>query len=259
MFLDKAGHDEFEFEKVQDLESWRVAQQTSEVSETSEVLAGMINASRVTESEWNFSVGKNAGLFEKLSECLPKLGDVANIFVGLQTSADDVFIMDLVEEKQNSIRLKSKALNTEWVFEKDLLFPIVSGTDVVRYQDLPERQYVLFPYEIKDDKASLLDIAYIQKEYPKTANYLLENKKQLEDREKGKMKGSRWHGYIYLKNMTRQSIQKLCVPRLVDRLYATYDVQAIHFLDNVDVGGLTLKVGFEEQGLLYLLGFFSFR
>ncbi|MHB8777359.1 MAG: Eco57I restriction-modification methylase domain-containing protein, partial [Anaerolineales bacterium] len=130
MFLDKAGHDEFEFEKVQDLGAWRA--QTSEVLKTSEV-SGMINASRVTESEWNFSVGKNAGLFEKLSEFLPKLGDVADIFVGLQTSADDVFIMDLVEEKQNSIRLKSKALNTEWVFEKDLLFPIVSGTDVIRY------------------------------------------------------------------------------------------------------------------------------
>ena len=57
MFLDKAGNAEFEFEKVQNLDDWRAAQ-TSEVSETSEVLIGKINASRVTESEWNFSVGK---------------------------------------------------------------------------------------------------------------------------------------------------------------------------------------------------------
>ena len=55
MFLDKAGHDEFEFEKVENLKAWRLTQ-TSEVLETSEVLIGKINASRVTESEWNFLI-----------------------------------------------------------------------------------------------------------------------------------------------------------------------------------------------------------
>jgi len=77
MFLDKAGHDEFDFEKVKDLEGWRVAQ-TSEVSETSEVLTGKITASRVTESEWNFSVGASAGLFESLAQMPIKLGDISH-------------------------------------------------------------------------------------------------------------------------------------------------------------------------------------
>jgi type I restriction-modification system DNA methylase subunit len=257
MFLSKRGKDEFEFTKVNDLEDWH-NQQTSEVYETSEV-SGMINANRATESEWNFSVGRDSNLLERLSGFPLKLGDVADIFVGLQTSADDVFIMDLVEEKSHSIRLNSKALNTEWEFEKGLLFPMVSGTDVIRYHDLPERQYVLFPYKIENGKATLLDFHEIQKSFPNTASYLLENKKRLEGREKGKMKGARWHGYIYLKNMTRQTTKKLCVPRLVDRLYAAYDVQAIHFLDNVDVGGLELKHNYDEQGLVYLLGLLNSR
>jgi hypothetical protein len=135
-----------------------------------------------------------------------------------------------------------------------LLFPIVSGTDVNRYSDLPERQYVLFPYIINKENVALIDFDVIKTKYPKAAEYLLLNKKFLEDREKGKMRGSRWYGYIYLKNMTRQTIQKLCVPRLVDRLYAAYDEDGIHFLDNVDVGGLALKQEYEKQGLIYLLG-----
>ncbi len=252
LFLDKQGHDEFEFTKVSDLGNWRNVQ-TSEVSETSEV-SGAINAANLTSAEWNFTVGKGAGLFEKLSRMPVKLGDVADIFVGLQTSADDVFIMDLIEEKANTLRLKSKALDTEWTLEKGLLFPIVSGTDVVRYTDLPERQYVLFPYEIENEKASLVEFSQIQKRFPKTADYLIANKKRLEERENGKMKGARWYGYIYLKNMTRQSTRKLCVPRLVDRLYSAYDIHANHFLDNVDVGGLTLKTEFEKHELIYLLG-----
>ena len=68
------------------------------------------------------------------------------------------------------------------------------------------------------------------------------------------MKGPFWYGYIYLKNMRRQSIRKLCVPRLVDRLYAAYDFDGNHFLDNVDVGGITLKPDYIPQGLNYLLG-----
>ncbi len=53
--------------------------------------------------------------------------------------------------------------------------------------------------------------------------------------------------------MTRQSLPKLCVPRLVDRLYAAYDAHGECFLDNVDVGGVVLKPEFRDQGLMYLL------
>jgi len=183
-----------------------------------------------------------------------KLGDIADIFVGLQTSADDVFIMDLIEETPRTLRLKSKALNTEWTFEKGILFPLVSGTDVNRYRELPERQYILFPYKVDDVSVQLIELDVISKIYPKILAYLMENKKRLEEREKGKMRGPHWYGYIYLKNMTRQSIKKLCVPRLVESLYATYDTEGKHFLDNVDVGGITLKTPYQEEELVYLLG-----
>jgi hypothetical protein len=54
--------------------------------------------------------------------------------------------------------------------------------------------------------------------------------------------------------MARQSIQKLCVPRLVTDLYAAYDFEGNHFLDNVDVGGITLKAAYQKHGLFYILG-----
>jgi len=250
LFLDKEGSKQCHFVKVDDLTAWRINGESAE---------GRIPAKKITSSEWNFVVGKGATLFEKLSGMPMKLGDMADIFVGLQTSADDAFIMDLIEETPHTLRLKSKALNTEWTFEKGLLFPLVSGTDVNRYCDLPERQYILFPYKVDGKSVELIDFDVISKTYPKTAAYLLENKERLEEREKGKGRGAHWYGYIYLKNMTRQSIQKLCVPRLVDKLYGTYDLEGNHFLDNVDVGGITLKTAYEKQGLLYLLGLLNSR
>ena len=245
LFLDKAGNKKFHFIKVDDLSSWR---------NTGEAIEGTIPSSRITATEWNFAVGKDAALFEKLSKMPVKLGDVADIFVGLQTSADDVFIMDLIEETARTLRLKSKALNTEWTFEKGLLFPLVSGTDVNRYCGLPERQYILFPYKVDGALVELIAFDVISKTCPKTAAYLLENKERLEERERGKFKGHDWYRFGRNQNIGIQEQTKLCVPRLVNNLYATYDVEGNHFLDNVDVGGITLKPAYQKQGLLYLLG-----
>ncbi len=212
-----------------------------------------VKAESLSFAEWNFAVGSSAALFEKLKAMPLKLGDVADIFVGLQTSADDVYIMDFVEETTRALRLKSKSLGSSLDFEKDLLFPIVSGTDVKRYGALTERQYVLFPYKIKNESVELIEWKLLNKHYPKTAGYLLKNKKMLEARERGKFKGQEWCRFGRSQNIGIQGRVKLCVPRLVDKLYAAYDKDGSHFLDNVDVGGVTLKEEYKEQGLPYLL------
>ena len=250
LFLTKKPQPEFRFVKVANLAEWRTK---------GEAVEGLLPAVGATGDEWNFNVGSGSALFQRLLGLPLKLGDVADIFVGLQTSADDVFILDLVEEKSKTLRLKSQALEKEFVLERDLFFPLVSGTDVSGYRDLPERQYILFPYTVKDERAELIPFAEISKRFPKTAAYLSENRKRLENRESGKMKTEKWFGYIYLKNMTRQSLQKVCVPRLVDQLCAAYDASGIHFLDNVDVGGVTFKPGYEKQDLRYLLALLNSR
>jgi type I restriction-modification system DNA methylase subunit len=245
LFLEKDGKDKFQFAKVDNIEAWR---------NQGKVIEGTIPAARATDSEWNFAVGKSAALFEKLAKMPVKLGDVADIFVGLQTSADDVFIMELVEDTLRTLRLNSKILKKVVTLEKDLLHPLVSGTDVRRYGDLPERQYILFPYTVENGVVDLIDLKTLSKTYPRTAEYLAANRSRLQGREHGRMKGAGWYGYIYLKNMAKQSVQKLCVPRLVEVLHAALDREGTHFLDNVDVGGVTPKPALQGRGLIYLLG-----
>ena len=94
LFLDKAGCDSFEIEKVEDLEAWRAGKplESSEILKVSQ--SGRVPAARATASAWNFTIGHGAGLFERLSEMPVKLGDVARLFVGLQTDADDIFILE---------------------------------------------------------------------------------------------------------------------------------------------------------------------
>lgn len=149
--------------------------------------------------------------------------------------------MEEVEELPDGLLLHSKALGIVWNFEKELLFSIVSGVDVQRYGVLSARQYVLFPYMVEGTSVQLIALDEIYKNQHRTADYLNANKERLEGREKGKLRDKSWYGYIYLKNMRRQPVAKICVRRLVESLSAAYDSRGMCFLDNVDVGGVVLR------------------
>jgi len=251
LFCSSLPEESIRFAKVDDLTAW-----LSDGTATT----GLIPAEQATSPVWNFVVGYEAGLFNRLSDMPTKLGDVARIFVGIQTSADDVFIMNVISEDSTSITLKSKALDEEWIFEKNLLKPIISGTDVRPWTPLPERQFVLFPYRESNGKVELIPIGEIEAESPRTAKYLKENKERLEGRESGKLNGALgWYGYIYLKNMLRQNLSKLCVPRLVDHLQASPDFEGSHVLDNVDVGGVIYSDSDNPHDLGYLLALLNSR
>jgi type I restriction-modification system DNA methylase subunit len=203
MFLDKTGHDEFEFEKVKNLHDWRVAQKTSEVSETSEVLTGKINASRVTESEWNFSVGKGIELIEKFAQMPVKLENIAKrIFQGFKTGADPVFIL---VERENG-KYYSNALKKEISIEKTLLRPLYKSGEMKRYTLRKNSRHVIFPYL----NGVLIDWSEISTKAPKTAEYLMSCKELLANRENGRWVGSQW--YCYSRN---QALEIISSPKIL--------------------------------------------
>ncbi len=103
LFLSKPPVSECLFAKVDDLIAWRT---------TGAAIEGLVKAGEVTVDEWNFSVGPGAGLFAKLSAMPHRLGDVADVFVGLQTSADDVYIMNFASETEQSYHL-----NPDFLYE----------------------------------------------------------------------------------------------------------------------------------------------
>jgi len=71
----------------------------------------------------------------------------------------------------------------------------------------------------------------------------------LEEREGAKFADSEWYRFGRSQNLGIQERQKLCVPRLVDHLHAGIDLSGTHYLDNVDVGGVTWKPRYEQRSL----------
>lgn len=196
---------------------------------------------------------------EEHSVPLGKGGVDAHIFVGIQTSADDIYILDYLGQEGDCYVVRAKASELKrgdrvlWSrseqtlkMEKALLKPLLSGEDVRSYSSPEVRQVLLFPYEVAPageagaERATLMPWKELSLRYPLVTRYLDDSRVVLEEREHGKMRHDGWYGYVYPKNMTIQEGRKLASPSLVDRVRCLLDTSGVWFLDNVDVCGVRL-------------------
>jgi fido (protein-threonine AMPylation protein) len=193
-------------------------------------------------SPWIFGFGAETQLLAKIKGCSSALSDIADhIIVGLQTSADSVYILQMANENKGTILCHSQALDRTIEFEKQILRPLISGTNIDRYECLLPVAMLLFPYSLKETDAELLSEELFEKKFPLSWQYLKENESQLRSRENNKFDDKSWYRFGRHQNLNKQWYPKLAVPRLIDRLKAIYDKAGEYYLDNVDVNGILLK------------------
>ena len=219
------------------------------------VRADYVSAGRFTADPWVPAFDDERAVMDRMEEHSESLGTIgARIFVGIQTSADDVYIMDYHGQEGDYYVVRSRMAGMEdkpLKIEKGILRPLLSGEDVRAFGKPSLRQLLLFPYDIvqeetkrgPENKALLIPWEKLEDRYPNAASYLKKHEETLRGREKGKMDHDRWYGYVYPKNMTIQEGRKLAVPSLVDRVRCLFDDAGSWYLDNVDVCGLRLPDG----------------
>jgi type I restriction-modification system DNA methylase subunit len=199
-------------------------------------------------------------LLTKLSQNAVPLRELSErIFVGLQTSADEVYILEKRSEPSEGIvKVYSHSLQHEFELESALLKPLLSGKDIERYGYPIPTQLLLFPYKVAEGKAELIPPQEFASAYPRCWKYLLQNRETLENRERGKMRHEKWYAFGRTQNLALHDQRKMAIPRLVSKLAAVYDRDGVFYLDNVDVGGLILKEQDDTQ-YLYILGLLNSR
>ena len=244
LFLKKGKEKTFKYSEVARLEDPTKQLQTIKDHEeyTDELMrVGKILKKQVTEAPWSFSFGEEARLLDKIKTNGTPLGNIAEaIFQGLVTSADPVYILEKGGKAKGSdlIRVFSKATNKEYDLENDVVKPLLKGSlDIKRYAIENVSRFVIFPYKITDDKASLIQREEFASRCPKCWKYLLENRKQLEDREQGKMKGEKWYGYVYPKSLTRFEKPKILTPSIASRASYTCDINGEYYFVGSGGGG----------------------
>jgi hypothetical protein len=241
LFLDKAGVEECRFVKVEDLIEWRQTVLESEsakaqagraamVKEAAAVYRvrrqrrtvtatdGVVPAKLITSATWDFAIGPGAKLLEALDKWTAKLADIAERMAqGIRTSANEVYVLDLVRESGNTITAHSKILNRDVKVERKAASLFLQGREIKPYRVLPSGKVVIVPYTIQNGRAALIPEQEIQEDFPLLHAYLSENKDYLSAREKGRMRGPNWYAYIYPKNIDVMRNPKILVPDIADR------------------------------------------
>ena len=252
IFLDKTPRDEFRFEKVDDLTSWRA---------TGESIEGTLPTMIASEDDWNFVVGAGAALFERLRQMPVKLGYVASIFVGLQTSADRIYVLKEISEPENDLVEVRDHEGESWVLERGAVKPFINDVSLASYEQPKPQHWLIFPYELLNGKVSLFPARQLADSYPRTWDYLKNKEAILRRRESGKVDNGQWYGYIYRKNLTLFDAPKLIVQVVSQTGRYAFDDTSVYFTGggNGPYYGIRWSDYEEVHSLHYLQGVLNSR
>jgi len=143
----------------------------------------------------------------------------------LQTSADEVFIMDYLGETKSTIRLQSKSLGKNGRLKR---FTPSAGqrNGCSRLWTFATSAIHHLSLQVKDDKQSDY-FDEIERNF-RDGGVFIKNRLfwKIGKAENSKIKNA---SFWSSSNLTRQAIPKLCVPRLVDQLHSAWDEKAKYF------------------------------
>jgi adenine-specific DNA-methyltransferase len=170
------------------------------------------------------------------SECL--FGDVADIRVGIKTTADSVFIRSDWESLPKEIRP-----------EPELLHSLVTHNEVTRWRLNSEKlgdRKILYPHASKNGLRYTIDL----RSYPRAAAYFEENRMRLESRKYVTGAGRQWFEIWVPHHLDDWARPKAILPDIAEHPRCALDTTGV--LVNGDCYWITLMPGVDERWLLLI-------
>lgn len=135
-------------------------------------------------------------------KCTP-LGDLVNIFVGVQTSNDRIYIVRADHEDEEYVYFHDKNGKSRKA-EKGILRKSIYDIRLQKYRPIVPNSYIIFPYRNEKGKPKLIDIDTLQLQYPCVFEYLSSFKEELDRRNMVPARTeSNWYAYGRSQSLAR--------------------------------------------------------
>jgi adenine-specific DNA-methyltransferase len=165
----------------------------------------------------NSKTGWNLNDFETISKIEATgiaFGDLYKTRHGIATLKNDIYIFNPVKQDKDYYYLQNGSL---YQIEKGICKDIVNTNRLSRAVSISNlKEKVIFPYD-NADKPSLLNENFIKENYPKAYNYLLNKRKILANRDKGKGDYEKWFAFGRSQSIEKVK-NKLFFPKMSDRV-----------------------------------------
>ena len=192
-----------------------------------------------TGGSWSLATDASDTWLESvLSKQACTFGDIANVKVGIKTTADDVFIRSDWDSMSSGIRP-----------EECLIRPLITHFEAARWHAIPSDKVkrVLYPHETRDGKRKTIDIS----KYPHAASYLERHRTRLEGREYVISAGRKWYEIWVPHSPDDWSKSKIVWPDIAEENRFFMDKSGA--IVNGDCYWITLKESLASDWLLLML------
>lgn len=246
VILDRQPRTQFEFKRIKNV--------------ITEFIPGEINYEKYENKvykvdPWIFVSKESEDIFRKLHSNSIPLIDIAEIPVGLQTSADKIYIIEPVRETENSYVFKKGA--SEYEVEKAICKPCLYDLSFSLFDSVKSNAQIIFPYLIEDGKANTFSEEYFQRNFPLSWAYLNLFKEPLSKRSINGSKEPMWYQFGRSQSLTKfHDSPKLIWPVLSTKPSYIYDENNIQFTGGGN-GPYYALTSHNDYSLLFILGIIS--
>lgn len=174
LFLTKQPKETFQYIEIKDLNLWKTRQPNTIIPISKKI-------SDLDDDIWVLVPTELSNIYDKIISQSIKLTDlvgVDNIFNGIQTSANDVYIFTPIKEDEKYYFFKKD--NTEYRIEKEITRPYFktsSGKDnLYTYRTFKPNARVIYPYISSSTGVDIIPLRIIQKDFPLAYEYIEKHK-----------------------------------------------------------------------------------
>ena len=214
---------------------------------------------------WLFVAPETKAIFELVRNTgTVPLGSIADILVGLQTSADSVYILRKAVVVGDYLHFKTGPARDEqsWVIERSICRPCLMKVSFEAFDTVAANAWMLYPYANIGGVAALLDEDTLRTDYPQAWAYLNAHRDQLSRRSingvSDLLTGEPiWYQFGRNQNLTKFiNAPKLIFPVLSLRPKYVFDNTNMQFTGGGN-GPYYSIVGKGSYSLLYLMAIIS--
>lgn len=217
---------------------------------------------RPTSAPWKLIPESSRPLFSKLEKIPTRLRDMAeSVFVGLQTSADDVYFVIAGAERDELTQITNRKDGRTFVIESAILKPLLKSGDMRRWHLKWKGLSLLFPYESTPDGVKGISAADLTRRYPNAKAYFSAYAEVLKGREDGKFRDNPdWHLFLYNKSLDKFPLPRLLTPNLSRTGSFSYDPGGKYTFVGGAGGGYGIVLSDRsEEAYFYVLGVLNSR
>ncbi len=216
----------------------------------------VIKSSKITSGAWNFHPSAAGVIIEKINLIQTKLSHITKkIFKGSSTGNDKVYLLKLIQEKQETCIVFSQQLNKEIELEKMILKPFLFGSDIKRYGEPQTQIRILFPYEKVGGSVNLIPLGKLKSEYPSSFGYLSLVKSILMNR-KIDLKTNDFYKYSAARSLIEYNQTKIMIPDILVENRITIDLKG-SFYHGPAIHSIVFNEKVNNYNSLFFLGIFN--